>query len=449
MTTVVADERASRESVPFWTVASPVGEVGRPDLQLLSVFLDRGVIRYNEGGGQVHKPSLDLNAYQVVRPGDLVLNNQQAWRGSLGVSRHLGIISPAYVVRRLSTDVNPTWGDFYFRSPEMVSELRRASRGVGSIQRQLHLPSLRRIKVSLPLLDEQVASAKYLNHLDLAIARAIHAKQNLVRLIDELSSAVRWRIVAASGKSGACTRAAASWMGPVPETWELTRLKDLLCEVDARSRTGSEPLLSLRMREGLVPASGFASKPQPEPADLVGYKIVTPGDLVVNRMRASIGLFGVAMSNGLVSPDYATFQVRPRAGVHLPYLLLLLKSLQMGALIRSESRGLGTGSAGFLRIYTDRFGALSVVLPSVAEQMARAEEALARSAAFEQAIAAALREIDVLREYRTKVISDVVIGRRDVQAGAAALPEIDTAELDAVRSAASPDDDGAEDIVKE
>lgn len=58
-----------------------------PDLDLLSVFLGCGVIPYSEGGGQVHKPSLDLSGFQVVYPGDLVLNNKQVRCGSLGVSQ--------------------------------------------------------------------------------------------------------------------------------------------------------------------------------------------------------------------------------------------------------------------------------------------------------------------------------------------------------------------------
>lgn len=89
--------------LPLCRVASPKSDCGRPDLELLSVYLHRGVIRYSESGGQVHKPSLDLSNYQVVAPGDFVLNNQQAWRGSIGVSRHLGIISPAYLWRRILT----------------------------------------------------------------------------------------------------------------------------------------------------------------------------------------------------------------------------------------------------------------------------------------------------------------------------------------------------------
>jgi type I restriction enzyme S subunit len=227
-------------------------------------------------------------------------------------------------------------------------------------------------------------------------------------------------------------------MGALPETWRAARLKTLLREVDDRSETGLEALLSLRMREGLVLSSQYSLKPV-DPSKLVGFKRVKPGMLIMNRMRASIGLFGIAAREGLVSPDYATFVAQ--GSVHLPYLLLLLKSPQMGSVLRSESRGMGTGSSGFLRLYTDRFGAVRVVLPGVAEQEARAAEAERRTARLNDALRATVAEIDLLKELRTGLIADVVSGRRNVHSEAADLPDVDPAELDAVVTATAQGDE--------
>ena len=120
---------------PLCRIATPKSECGRTDLELLSVYLHRGVIRYADSSGQVHKPSLDLSKYQAVSPGDFVLNNQQAWRGSIGVSKFQGIISPAYIILKLSPKLNPSYANYLFRSPAMVGQYVVASRGVGDIQR--------------------------------------------------------------------------------------------------------------------------------------------------------------------------------------------------------------------------------------------------------------------------------------------------------------------------
>ena len=166
--------------MPLWSVAPLRSDSGYNNEQLLSVYLNRGVILYSESGGQVHKPSANLSAYQLVQPGDLVLNNQQAWRGSVGVSTYRGIVSPAYVVAVLDSKIDSLWANFLFRSPAMVDQFVMASRGVGSIQRQLHMQSLRRVLVPLPPMNEQRECAEKL--------------LNATRKLDEMASSIQREI---------------------------------------------------------------------------------------------------------------------------------------------------------------------------------------------------------------------------------------------------------------
>ncbi|WP_294535832.1 restriction endonuclease subunit S [uncultured Rhodoblastus sp.] len=156
-----------------------------------------------------------------------------------------------------------------------------------------------------------------------------------------------------------------SWLGNVPAHWDVRRIKTLLREVDSRSKTGEERLLSLRMRQGLVDHIDSGGKLIP-PESLVNFKIVEPGQVVMNRMRAAAGLFGVAHVRGLVSPDYAVFEPKPDA--FNPYLLQAFRLPSLSAVFRAESKGLGTGESGFLRLYTDRFGPIPVPYPPLDEQ---------------------------------------------------------------------------------
>ncbi len=149
---------------PFWTIGQPKSISGQTDEGLLSVYLDRGVIPYSEGGGLVHKPAESLEKYQLVEPGDLVMNNQQAWRGSLGVSNHRGIVSPAYLIFELNREkIDPAFANYAFRSRPYVDQFMLASMSVGDIQRQIKWPHLRRVKVSLPPLSEQKRIVEELN----------------------------------------------------------------------------------------------------------------------------------------------------------------------------------------------------------------------------------------------------------------------------------------------
>jgi type I restriction enzyme, S subunit len=154
---------------------------------------------------------------------------------------------------------------------------------------------------------------------------------------------------------------------PLPAHWDVRRTKSLLREIDRRTKTGTERLLSLRMNVGLVDHHAMGGKLIPSSA-LVGYKHVLPGEMVMNRMRAAVGLFGAARTEGLVSPDYAIFNLRPELTIE--YAVSLFKTPTMTSLFRLESRGLGTGESGFLRLYSDRFGILPMPLPPLEEQAA-------------------------------------------------------------------------------
>jgi type I restriction enzyme, S subunit len=169
----------------LWTVSAVRTERNPGDLPLLSVFLNRGVIRYEEGGGQVHAPSLDLSNYQVVRIGDLVLNNQQAWRGSVGVSFHEGIISPAYIVLQMSPKFDTRFANYLMRSRVLVDQFVAASKGVGDIQRQVFWPFLRMVQVPLPTMSEQVAIVAHVEAATVGISASLSRLEREIELLRE------------------------------------------------------------------------------------------------------------------------------------------------------------------------------------------------------------------------------------------------------------------------
>jgi len=399
----------------------------RPERQLLSVYLHRGVVRFSDVDERRTNPtSADLSLYQAVDPGDFVLNNQQAWRGSVGVSSLAGIVSPAYLVLALSNRLLTKYANLLLRDPSMVGQYLTASKGVGSIQRNLYWPYLKRASVLVPPIEDQAAIVRYLDHMDRRIRRYIRAKQKLIKLLEEEKQAIIYRAV--TGRVDVRTGqpyptykpSGVEWLGNVPEEWEVRRAKTLFREVDQRSATGSEVLLSLRMYEGLIPHHEVSSIPTSAEA-LVGYKRVEPGQIVMNRMRAAIGLFGVADRPGIVSPDYAIFEVNRR--VHPEYYLRLFKTPEAMGMFRVESKGLGTGSSGFMRLYTDRFGAITLPQPPHDQQIAIVDAVRVETADVTRAQDRVRSEVGLMNEYRTRLIADVVAGKLDVREAAALVPD--------------------------
>jgi type I restriction enzyme S subunit len=121
----------------------------------------------------------------------------------------------------------------------------------------------------------------------------------------------------------------------------------------------------------------------------------------------------------LVSPDYAVFD--PIGDANVEFLGELFRSRKVRAKFRAESKGLGTGSSGFLRLYNDRLGAIHVPLPPRDEQSAILRGLAKELSSVNTAVTRLEREIELLREYRTRLVADVVTGKLDVRPAASQL----------------------------
>ena len=282
--------------------------------------------------------------------------------------------------------------------------------------------------LTVPPLPEQTAIVRFLDHADRRIRGYVRAKQKLIALLEELKQAIIHQAVTGQidVRTGepypAYKPSGVDWLGEVPVHWERRRLKTLLRSVDRRSTTGTETLLSLRRDHGVVVYAEHFARP-PQGRTLVGFKLVAVGQLVVNRMQANNGLVFCSGINGLVSPDYSVFEMREP--LQMPYLSDLLRTSGYRAHFRREATGLGTGTAGFLRIYDEKLLETIVFLPPVEEQILILKSLTEGMARTKRLMEREQRELQLIDEYRTRLIADVVTGKLDVREAAAALPEVD------------------------
>ena len=172
----------------------------------------------------------------------------------------------------------------------------------------------------------------------------------------------------------------------------------------------------------------------PQGRTLVGYKQLAIGQLVVNRLQANNGLVFCSDVDGLVSPDDSVFH--KTLPLQLKYLSDLLRTSAYRSHFRRVSTGLGTGSAGFLRLYDDVFLSTTVFLPPEHEQVSILDYVAVQVKMTEGSIASAERSLELLDEYRTRLIADVVTGKLDVREAAGRLPE--TAPLAGSRDRDNP-----------
>lgn len=208
-------------------------------------------------------------------------------------------------------------------------------------------------RVWLPSLETQRRIADYLDRETAEIDALIEAKEQMLALLEEKRAALVSRAVTKGLNPDVPMKdSGLEWLGEIPAHWKVSRAKRFFREIDERTETGEETLLSLRMEIGLVPHDDVSEKPILD-SELIGYKITRPNQIVINRMRVAIGLIAVTPQLGLVSPDYAVFE--NIENLQPFYFVELFKSSLLQSLFRSESKGLGTGSSGFLRLYSDNF----------------------------------------------------------------------------------------------
>jgi type I restriction enzyme, S subunit len=276
-------------------------------------------------------------------------------------------------------------------------------------------------KTPMPPPEEQAAIVRFLDWTNGRLERAIRAKRKVIALLDERKQAIVHGAVTRGLDPAVGLRpSGVDWLGHIPRHWEVTRIKYLLREVDQRSATGAEPLLSMRMHHGLVLFADHFSRP-PQAASLVGFKVVRPGQFVVNRMQAGNGVIFASSLHGLVSPDYAVFD--PIGGTNVEYLGELFRSRAVRSKFRAESKGLGTGTSGFLRLYNDRLGAIHVALPPKDEQTEIVRSMSAELGHVNATISKLEREITLLRDYGHRLVADVVTGQLDIRDAANHLPD--------------------------
>ncbi len=215
------------ESFPLFVQAKISSITNHIDKELLSVYLDRGVVKFSDvDEKRTNVTSLDLSKYQLVRKGNLVLNNQQAWRGSVGISNYEGIVSPAYLILELSNKFDPHYANYLFRNGSMVSHYLIASKGVGTIQRNLYWGNLRRTPIFIPPLSEQQKIAQFLDDKTAKIDQAVDLAEKQIALLKEHKQILIQNAVTRGLNPDVPLKdSGMKWIGQVPEHWEVKKIK--------------------------------------------------------------------------------------------------------------------------------------------------------------------------------------------------------------------------------
>ena len=398
------------------------------DEDLLTVSAQHGIIPRKSANVTMFKAESYVG-YKLCWPGDLVINSLWAWAHGLGVSRYYGIVSSVYGVYRPLPRVHAQYIHLLTRSIPFQWELQVRSKGIWVSRLQLTDEAFLGAPFPLPPLDEQSAIARFLDHADHRIRRYIRAKERLIELLEEqkqaiIHQAVTGKIDVRTGKPYPTYKnSGVEWLGKVPEYWEVISLKRVFVSMeygisDSGSDSGSIGLLTMgnvRNGEITVPRCGGVSS-------VDSRLLLQDKDLLFNRTNSSelVAKVGLFRSEGR-PVTFASYLVRLRTSPENSpeFLNLLLNDVGFLAIARREA----IPSLHQSNLNPTRYGRLKIPLPPPSEQ-----ECIIRhinSATDDMKITLAHNRclIELFREYRTRLIADVVTGKLDVREAAVSLPD--------------------------
>lgn len=393
-------------------------EKNQPDMQVLSVYREYGVIPKDSRDDNHNATSLDTSGYKVVNEGDLVVNKMKAWQGSMGVSEHNGIVSPAYITCRVNAErVYPKFLHYLLRSQPYIGVYNALSYGVRVGQWDMHYEDFKHIPLSLPDRTRQERIANFLDQKAAEIDEAIVKKQRLIELLKEQKTILINRAVTKGLNPDVPMRdSGVEWIGVVPEHWDVKRLRFIGTTQNGIS-AGADyfgsgfPFVSYsdvyNNRELPNTVKGLAKS---SIQDRVQYS-VEKGDVLYTRTSETVEEIGFTSTcmETIENSTFAGFLIRFRpqkgrlftgyskyyfsAQLHRSYFVG-----EMNLVIRAS-------------LSQELLKNLPVLIPPLKEQESIFEYLETESDKIDNVIALQQEQIDRLKEYKVILISEAVTGK--------------------------------------
>lgn len=349
-------------------------------------------------------------ARRVVKHGDVIISTVRTYLQAIAAIENPPenlIVSTGFAVVRPQIKLHPKFCKYALREPSFIHEV--VTRSVGISYPAINSSELGDICIPVPPFEHQVQIADYLERETNRLDALIVAKQYLLNLLAEKRRTLITSAVTRGIDPNVRLKVSGiSWLGEIPEHWEIERSKWLFKERDIRSEFGDEEMLTVSHLTGVTTRAEknvnmFLAESQE------GSKICEAGDLVINTLWAWMGAMGVSPQRGIVSPAYNVYEPGERLDkVYLDYLVRMPVFAQEA--IRF-SKGVWSSR---LRLYPEGLYEIWFPVPPVGEQRAIAEFLAVETKKIDALQEATDRTIALLRERRTALIAAAVTGKIDI-----------------------------------
>ena len=374
--------------------------------------------------------SLKEIGYQGIRKGDFVIHAMDAFAGAIGVSDSDGKGTPVYQVLNPKEKSNAYYYSYTLREMARSQWILALAKGIRERSTDFRYDDFALQLLPIPSLPEQTAIVRYLDYMDRHIRRYINAKKKLIALLNEQKQVIIHKAVTRGLDPNVRLKpSGVEWLGDIPEHWEVRRLRNvahvLVSGIDKHIKEKEisvwlcnyvDVYKNERITENLsfMPASASAEE--------IARFILKPGDIIITKDSEDWNDIGVPSLVEYSAPDlvcgYHLAILRPRVGILGEYLLRALQSPSIASQFYVAANGVTRYGLSHVAIK-----GVSIPVSPLPEQTAIVQFLNDAIANLDAATNRAQHEIDLLQEYRTCLIADVVTGKLGVREAAANLPE--------------------------
>ena len=361
---------------------------------------------------------------KLVAEHDLVLNRLKAHLGVFARAKQGGVVSPDYTVLRPKGDASVRYCESLFKTPMYVGEFRRRTKGIVEGFWRLYTDDFYNVMALLPPPEEQAQIVAYLRAQDAHIARFVKAKRDLVALLTEQKLRIIDHAVTRGLDAAVALKPSGiEWLGEVPAHWEVVSLKHIadvrFSGVDKHSHDDETPVRLCNYTNvykndritgdmDLMRATATATE--------IARLTLKAGDVILTKDSETPNDIGVP---AWVPEDLPGVVCAYHLGLLRPEPARVLGEFLFRAIgsarIARQFHVLATGVTRFALGKHDVKNAVIPLPPTIVEQQTICRWIDEATQPLDEAMARAEGEIKLIREYRDRLIGDVVTGQLDVR----------------------------------
>ena len=362
---------------------------------------------------------------KLVRVGDFVINSRSDRKGSCGVSELNGSVSLINIVLTPRSEWNSRYVHYLLRSQPFSEEYYRNGRGIVADLWTTRYSEMKSILLPIPPSPEQDQIVRFLDWKVSSINKLIGVNQKQIECLNEkLLTVVNDLLTHGVKQNRAYMKTNMDWASEIPLEWEISRVRNHF-EILKRI-AGSEGFDVFSVTQQGLKVRNINLYEGQLAANYSGYQFVYPGEFAMNHMDLLTGGVGIADHLGVTSPDYRVFRLFDEERCYAAYYLKIFQlCYRRHAFYRF---GRGAANVGRWRLPASAFKNFEIPLPPYDEQIEIVRAIEIEEHKIKTVIDCLQQEIDVLKEFKKRLIADVVTGKIDVRG--IEIPEYDLVEED-------------------